>query len=134
MNPERWKKIDQLLDSLLELEQDRRAEYIDRACGDDSALRSEIESLLAAHSRSVGFIDTLRVGAAAEFFGRSESEELVGRSISHYRVLSSLGAGGMGEVYLASRNLRHLRRDARQSRRRMVASEAAGSECEQRHC
>ena len=102
MNPERWKKIDQLLDSLLELEQDRRAEYLDRACGDDSALRREIESLLAAHSRSVGFIDTLRVGAAADFFGKSESEELVGRSISHYRVLSSLGAGGMGEVYLAS--------------------------------
>ena len=103
MIPERWKRIDQLLDALLELEPGKRAGFLDKACGDDDALRRELESLLSAHAQPPGgFIETLRADAAAEFFGDPRPGHLLGRSISHYHVLNSLGAGGMGEVYLAS--------------------------------
>jgi serine/threonine protein kinase len=57
--------------------------------------------LLSAHRRSEGFIDVLPSEAAAELFTEHEDEELLGRSLSHYRVISPLGAGGMGNVYLA---------------------------------
>src|SRR6185295_8677876 len=102
MTPDRWKLIDQLMDALLELEPDKRPHFLDQACADDQALRRELESLLSAHAKPEGFIDTLRADAAAEFFGHAQPKDLLGSSIAHYNVLSSLGAGGMGEVYLAS--------------------------------
>ena len=102
MDSDRWKKIDRLLDALIDLEPGKRSDFLDKACADDTALREEIEALLATHARSGGFLDTLRVDAASEYFGNPEGEYLLGRSISHYRVLSSIGIGGMGQVYLAS--------------------------------
>jgi serine/threonine protein kinase/tetratricopeptide (TPR) repeat protein/class 3 adenylate cyclase len=102
MNPDRWKKIDQLLEALLELDSSNQPAFIDKTCGDDSDLRKELESLLSAHNKSQVFINTLRADAAAELFNDLKSVDLLGKSIAHYRVLSSLGVGGMGEVYLAS--------------------------------
>jgi serine/threonine protein kinase/tetratricopeptide (TPR) repeat protein/class 3 adenylate cyclase len=101
MTPDRWKRIDQLLDALLELDPARRSDFLDKSCADDEILRRELESLLSAHGRSEGFIDTLRSDAAAELFGLPGPENLLDHSISHYRVMSLLGSGGMGEVYLA---------------------------------
>jgi serine/threonine protein kinase/predicted ATPase/class 3 adenylate cyclase len=100
MNPDRWKKIDQLLDLLLELEPGKRPAFLDAVCANDSELRRELESLLSAHAQPDGFIDTIRADAAAELFGNL-STDLLGKTLSHYQVMSSLGAGGMGEVYLA---------------------------------
>src|SRR5215510_12912267 len=101
MTPERWKKIDELLDELLELEPVERAAFLDNACAGDAGLRSELESLLSAHSDSDGFIDTLLAEASAELLAVPKTELLEGRAVSHYQVLGSIGAGGMGEVYLA---------------------------------
>jgi hypothetical protein len=100
MNPDRWKKIDQLLDLLLELDPGKRPAFLDAVCANDSELRRELESLLSAHAQPDGFIDTIRADAAAELFGNL-STDLLGKTLSHYQVMSSLGAGGMGEVYLA---------------------------------
>src|SRR6185436_3192506 len=102
MDSDRWKKIDRLLDALFDLEPAQRADFLDKACADDPALRVEIEALLDVNTRPEGFLDTLRVDAPSEFFSDPQGEFLLGRSISHYRVLSSIGIGGMGQVYLAS--------------------------------
>ena len=100
MTPDRWKKIDQLLDLLLELEPGKRPSFLDMVCANDDAMRRELESLLSAHGRPEGLLDTIRADAAAELFGEV-SHEMVGRTLSHYQVARSLGKGGMGEVYLA---------------------------------
>jgi serine/threonine protein kinase/tetratricopeptide (TPR) repeat protein len=99
MNPDRWCKIDQLLDELLESEPSRRNEFLDEACQGDDALRHEVESLLLAHEQSEGFIEALPTEPVANLFPPAKS--VLGSSLAHYHVLSSLGAGGMSEVYLA---------------------------------
>jgi class 3 adenylate cyclase len=99
MNSDRWCKINQLLDALLDLEPSRREEFLDESCGSNNALRTEVESLLRAHEQSEGFIESLPLEAVTTLFPQSES--LLGSSLAHYQLLSSLGKGGMSEVYLA---------------------------------
>ena len=47
INPDRWRKVEEIFHTALEREYDKRADYLEEACRDDSALRSEVESLLA---------------------------------------------------------------------------------------
>src|SRR5512143_979282 len=101
MGPERWKRIDELMDALLSIEVRERPAFLEKACAGDDALRGELESLLSAYHIPEGFIDTPPAPAAAQLFTRAGIEHLVGRTLSHYQILSSLGAGGMGEVFLA---------------------------------
>ena len=52
MNPDRWAKIDQLLDDAMELPLAERSAFLNQACGKDDELRREVESLLAAHQKA----------------------------------------------------------------------------------
>jgi serine/threonine protein kinase len=69
-------------------------------CGGDEQLRTEAERLLAAHERESSFIDSPILAEAAALKGDGD-ESLIGRRIGHYKIVSLLGRGGMGEVYLA---------------------------------
>jgi serine/threonine-protein kinase len=101
MNPDRWQQIAQLYHAALELEPDDCASFLDGACGNDGELRREVESLLRAHKQADGFIARQVEGVIAGMAAQEQTPWLVGHSMSHYQVLSLLGAGGMGEVYLA---------------------------------
>jgi eukaryotic-like serine/threonine-protein kinase len=99
MQPERWAQIDRLLDEALELEATARADFLATACRDDAELRREVEKLLASFEAADGFLET----PAINNFGASFNQPgaAVGQRLAHYEILSLLGAGGMGEVYLA---------------------------------
>lgn len=101
MTPERWKQIGELYQATLELQPDERAAFLGRACGDDEALRREVESLLAVDECAGGFLSGGAMKAAAKLLVEDEALSLIGKGLGHYQVLSLLGAGGMGEVYLA---------------------------------
>ncbi len=101
MTPEQYQKIGQLYHAALELEPAARAAFLAEACGGDDELQREVESLLRAHQQADGFIAGKVADAVAEMIAQQPNPSLVGHSISHYQVLSLLGAGGMGEVYLA---------------------------------
>ncbi len=96
-----WERVDQLLELALERESGERDVFLAEACGGDEALRREVESLLAAHKQASGFLDEPALQVAAEDVAEGRAKFSVGRRVSHYRIVSMLGAGGMGEVYLA---------------------------------
>jgi serine/threonine protein kinase len=102
MNPERLRQIEDLYHAAVELPPNEREAFVHERCGNDEELRSEIESLLSVKNSSNNFFDTPPLSLAAEMFSQTEKRaNLVGQEISHYRIIRLLGAGGMGEVYLA---------------------------------
>ncbi|MDQ3258323.1 MAG: serine/threonine-protein kinase, partial [Acidobacteriota bacterium] len=101
MKAERWQKVERLYHAALECEPESRAAFLDDACAGDAELRREVTSLLAYQSRAENFIEVPAIEVAAEMMAEEPASAMVGHTISHYKIISSLGAGGMGEVYLA---------------------------------
>ncbi len=101
MKPEHWQQVSELFQSALERKPHERVVYLQAACGDDDALRRQVESLLAAHDKADDddFINAPAAERAAPLLMAEEA--MTGELIGHYKILRRLGAGGMGEVYLA---------------------------------
>src|SRR2546426_213330 len=101
MTPERWQQIDNLLQSALAFASEERPAFLAQACAGDEPLRLEVESLLASHEHSGNLLETPLSRIAADLFVDSQPPLGEGQTIGVYKVLARLGAGGMGEVYLA---------------------------------
>jgi len=101
MESERWRRIESLYYAVLERDDTERAAFLAEACAGDDKLRRELESLLEAHEQAEGFLATPAPEIAAREIAEDLGQTMSGRMINHYHVLSLLGVGGMGEVYLA---------------------------------
>src|SRR5215207_8803483 len=101
MTPERYRQIGEVYHAALEIDAGERAAFLDAACAGDAALRREVESLIASHERAPDFIAVPALAAAAELLAAGEADAMAGRTVARYKVLSLVGAGGMGRVYLA---------------------------------
>ena len=100
MNADQYERIGQLFHAALELPRERRASFLNGACGADHELRTEVESLLAAHENAGNFVAGPATNVA-EWFTRDDKFEPITGTIGAYEVISLIGRGGMGEVYLA---------------------------------
>jgi serine/threonine protein kinase len=93
-----------------------RAAYLEKACAGDSQLRGRVESLLAAHQEAASFLDNPAKEISAETTSPDEGLKPIetlppttyrpitegpGTVIGHYKLLQSIGEGGMGVVYMA---------------------------------
>src|SRR5687768_8315910 len=105
MNPERLQKIDQVFESALDLTTESRARFLDEACDGDTELRREVESLLKAHDDAGNFIENSVGDVAAELLGGDGRPAVSGRTVGQYTIETPLGAGGMGQVFLATDKL-----------------------------
>ena len=92
-----WPRVKQVLEGALAREGADRQAYVAEACGADAALRTRVDGLLAASDRVGTFLET----PAAVLLDSTARADLSGRVVDSYRLVSRLGAGGMGEVYLA---------------------------------
>ena len=101
MNREHWQEVKELFHAVLERAPAERAAFLDKACQGDESMRREVQSLIRAHEEEGSFIDSPAYEVAAELLADDGADSLAGQQINHYRILSPLGAGGMGEVYLA---------------------------------
>jgi serine/threonine protein kinase/Tfp pilus assembly protein PilF len=100
MKPERWNQIERLLDAALELPPDKRAAFLDEACAGDAELRKELDALLASDDGAHSFLEQPALEVAAKALG-DQKDSMLGQTIGHHKIISRVGAGGMGEVYLA---------------------------------
>ncbi len=102
MTPERYQRIGQLFAEALDLPSGERAAFVQQACGDDADLRAAVEKMLAGFSDAGDYFARPALDVAAQLLAQQPTPpSLLGQSINHYQVLSLLGAGGMGQVYLA---------------------------------
>jgi serine/threonine protein kinase/Flp pilus assembly protein TadD len=98
---ERWQEVKEILYPALEMEAGERVSFLDQKCGDDGELRREIESLLRAHNNAAERFESPAVELMAPVVSNERADGMVGSSLGHYEIVEKLGAGGMGEVYLA---------------------------------
>jgi serine/threonine-protein kinase len=104
MRADSWSRAEAVFQAAVDRTPEQRTTFLDQACAGDETLRHEVESLLSAYEKSEGFMEDHLLQAAAELIAagpEQESSAAVGELVGSYKILSILGAGGMGEVYLA---------------------------------
>jgi len=80
---------------------DERERFLAKTCQDDH-LRREVESLLSSFEEANSFLQKPAVGEVVEIVVGKSTRLANGRQFGHYEIIKQIGAGGMGEVYLAT--------------------------------
>src|SRR5258706_5706993 len=99
MNPERWRRVEELFHAALERPTEERQAFLDESCSGDKDLRQQVGLLLAKEEEAGSFLETPAIEDLA--VAPPPAASLLGRQFGPYQILSPIGAGGMGEVYRA---------------------------------
>ncbi len=99
-SPERARQIAEVAKAASECETKERGYFVEQACGGDAELRAEVNSLLRFHDAGDGVFEKGALHLVAGSLTSAPSIE-AGQQVGEYRIMSLIGAGGMGDVYLA---------------------------------
>ncbi len=100
---ERWARVNTVFHAAVALPRSERAAFVRDACPGDDALRADVQRLVDAHDRAHDFIRTTPFADIVARVEDAEGTAIVGQRVGAYRLVSLLGRGGMGAVYLAER-------------------------------
>lgn len=105
---ERWARIGEILDAVLDLPATERATILDERCAGEAGLRAEVESLLQAEPVAEARLEEPALEwaealAADEAPDAATADHVAGESIGPWRLIEELGRGGMGTVWMAER-------------------------------
>ncbi len=113
ITPDRWKKIDAILDEALDLEEEKRVAFVRERCSDDAELCRHVLSMLGAGEKAVDFLEgsrpedlqkSLELMASSIGEAEDENDPDLHTHMGPYLLVKRLGRGGMGSVYLGSRD------------------------------
>jgi hypothetical protein len=95
MDAERWKRVDDLRQSALQLPAEPQEAFLRQACADDTALLQEVQSRLTSRRKAGSFLDPPVVNVAAQLptlgVSQSGTPSITGQTISHYHALGPRG-------------------------------------------
>ena len=102
MSKKNFSQVEDVFHAALEVPVEEREAYLARACNGDESLYTEVCSLLSELDTNPGFMDQPALDLGLKVLSQAAPQEsMVGKELGPYKVLSKLGKGGMGEVYLA---------------------------------
>jgi tetratricopeptide (TPR) repeat protein/predicted Ser/Thr protein kinase len=100
-SPDRARRVAEIVEAALECEPSEWPSFFEESCGDDETLRAEVESLLGYQKEATDFIEAPAYQTNADLLVEESGALKIGELFAEYKILSLLGEGGMGEVYLA---------------------------------
>ena len=107
MNPsatDRFRRVDDIFDAVVDLPADEQTASVDRACGDDAGMRAEVLGLLRAYRQADSFLESPAAQLAAPLLESAAAlSGTVPDRIGAFRVVREIGRGGMGRVFLGER-------------------------------
>ncbi len=101
MTPERWHQVEEVLQAALDRPSPERASFLERVCAGDDDLKSEAATLIRAYDEAGDFIEQPAIAQDARVIVGERLDVNIGCVVGSYTIVERLGAGGMGEVYLA---------------------------------
>ena len=101
MTPERWHRVDEVLQAALDQEPASRAAFLANECSGDDDLWRETTSLIAAYDEAGEFLEMPALAKDAMLITGHDDLELTGHEVGPYRIIQRIGGGGMGDIYLA---------------------------------
>ena len=102
MTPQLWQQVKEIFESAQQRLPNERARFVVEACAGDQEMRREVESLLSSYDNAENFMEQPAIGEVADIVAEAKPEIAKGQRLGYYEIIAPLGAGGMGEVFLAT--------------------------------